>query len=41
MEIADRIPIIAARFVRDDEAECFDPGFQTICHHTILALANG
>src|SRR5579872_942732 len=26
---------------RDDETECFDPGFLTICHHTILALPIG
>jgi hypothetical protein len=26
---------------RDDEAECFDPGFLTICHHTLIALPNG
>ena len=24
---------------RDDETECFDPGFLTICHHTIIALS--
>lgn len=23
---------------RDDETECFDPGFLTICHHTLIAL---
>jgi len=23
---------------RDDGTECFDPGFLTICHHTIVAL---
>jgi hypothetical protein len=26
---------------RDDETECFDPGFQTICHHTLVALPIG
>ena len=24
---------------RDDVAECFDPGFLTICHHTLIALS--
>jgi len=26
---------------RDDETECFDPGFLTICHHTLIALPIG
>jgi len=26
---------------RDDAAECFDPGFLTICHHTLIALPIG
>jgi hypothetical protein len=26
---------------RDDEAEYFDPGFLTICHHTLIALPIG
>src|SRR5262245_29674152 len=25
---------------RDDGSECFDPGFQTICHHTLIALSD-
>ena len=25
---------------RDDVSECFDPGFQTICHHTLIALSD-
>src|SRR6516225_11394894 len=26
---------------RDDGAECFGPGFLTICHHTLIALPIG
>ena len=26
---------------RDDVLECFDPGFLTICHHTLIALPIG
>ena len=26
---------------RDDVAECFDPGFLTICHHTLIVLPIG
>src|SRR5437868_1044554 len=25
---------------RDDVSECFDPGFLTICHHTLIALSD-
>jgi hypothetical protein len=40
MEIADRIPIMRARLLRDDEAECLDPGFLTNCHHARFALSD-
>jgi hypothetical protein len=41
MEFVDRVPIMATRLTRDDVAECLDPGFLTICHHTKVALSDG
>src|SRR6266404_3132475 len=41
MEFADRVPIMATRLMRDDDAECLDPGFLTVCHHTKVALSDG
>src|SRR5258706_5028805 len=41
MEFADRVPIMPARLMRDDTAECLDPGFLTVCHHTKVALSDG
>ena len=41
MEFADRVPIITTRLTRNDSAECLDPGFLTVCHHTIVALSDG
>jgi hypothetical protein len=32
---------MATRLTRDDVAECLDPGFLTICHHTKVALSDG
>src|ERR1700755_1690969 len=41
MEVADRAPIIPTRLARNDSAECLDPGFLTVCHHTKVALSDG
>ena len=32
---------MATRLMRDDDAECLDPGFLTVCHHTKVALSDG
>ena len=32
---------MATRWKRNDEAECLDPGFLTVCHHTKVALSDG
>ena len=32
---------MATRSKRNDDAECLDPGFLTVCHHTNVALSDG
>src|SRR5579875_3777167 len=41
MDSADRAPIMATRLLRNDNPECLDPGFLTVCHHTKVALSDG
>src|SRR5215207_1388867 len=41
MEFADSVPIMATRSKRNDDSECLDPGFLTVCHHTKVALSDG
>jgi hypothetical protein len=38
MEFVGLVPIIPTRSKRDDNEECPDPGFLTVCRHVVVPL---